>query len=86
MRKSDLKFKYPRLSICPPRNEARVRLYCGRFAPGSARPLFEFVHLTNPRAGRGCPPFCGDPPKATYRSLALFVVASLQVWPDPYLK
>ena len=84
MGKSDLKFKYCRLSICLPRNEARVRLYCGRFAPGMARSLFEFVNLTHPRAGRQYLPVCGDPPKATYRSLAWFVVASLQVWPDPF--
>jgi hypothetical protein len=45
-----------------------------------------FVNLTHPRAGRQYLPMCGDPPKATYRSLSRSVVASLQVWPDPCLK
>ena len=73
--------------------ETRLRLHqeglCGRFAPVMAQSLFKFVMAIcpiHPRAGRGCPPVRGDPPKATYRSLALSVAASLQVWPDPCLK
>ena len=86
MRKSDLKFKYSRLSIISAQLEieTRVRLYCGRFAPGMARSLFEFRNFTHPRAGRQYLPVCGDPPKATYRSLARSVVASLQVWHEPF--
>jgi hypothetical protein len=50
--------------------ETRVRLYCGRFAPGMARPLFEFVNLIHARAGRQYLPVRGDLLKATYRILA----------------
>ena len=72
---------------------ANTKRVCGRFAPGMAPTPFKIYIIFNQIifpihsiAYPKNPPVCGDPPKATYRSLARSVVASLRVWPQPLLK